>query len=285
MLLTILLCYFSRVSHIFGSPIIGGVDAEERKYKYQVSLQEIDRKIQHYCGGSIISDCWILTAAHCVDNDRIRNNIKRIQIVVGIIRLNDDGEKYFVKSCQIHENWDLESIANDIALLETTEKIKFSAAIQPIALATHNPPDRTSATLAGWGFTSVNILFNNHFSNCLNSSDEFFLSLQDNAVGVDVTPIPNALQVAHFETISLQECRKQFNDAKYPGKLVIRTNICIAQPASKAQCNGDSGGGIITNNWTQIGIVSFGGQCSDGVPGVATSVAKYLNWIKEKSGI
>lgn len=101
---------------------------------------------------------------------------------------------------------------------------------------------------------------------------------------MDRIPISNTLQVAHFETISLQECRKQFNDAKYPGRLVIHTNICIAQPADKGMCNGDSGGALITNNGTQIGIVSFGGQCSEGVPGVMTSVAKFLDWIKEKTG-
>lgn len=41
----------------------------------------------------------------------------------------------------------------------------------------------------------------------------------------------------------------------------------------------------LTYNGTQIGIVSFGGDCSDGVPGVMTSVAKYLDWIREKTGI
>lgn len=110
------------------------------------------------------------------------------------------------------------------------------------------------------------------------------LSLQDTVEGLDTSPIPNTLQVAYFETISLQECRKQFNDAKYPGKLVIQSNICISQPVGKGQCNGDSGGAL-THNGTQIGIVSFGGQCSEGVPGVLTSVAKLLDWIREKTGI
>lgn len=90
--------------------------------------------------------------------------------------------------------------------------------------------------------------------------------------------------MAHFKTISLKECRKQFNDAKYPGRLVIQTNICIFQSEAKGQCNGDSGGALAYNG-TQVGIVSFGGLCSDGVPGVMTSVPKYLNWIRGKTGI
>lgn len=155
MLLSILLCFIYYVSTVFGTPILGGVDAEERKYKYQVSLQEIVRNRPHFCGGSIISDSWILTAAHCVDNDRVSKDIKRIRIVAGITYLSDEGDKYFVKSSRVHENWNKENIANDIALLETTVKIKFSPAVGPIVLATHNPPDKTMTTLAGWGYTSV----------------------------------------------------------------------------------------------------------------------------------
>ncbi len=102
---------------------------------------------------------------------------------------------------------------------------------------------------------------------------------------MDITPTPDALQVAHFETISLKECREQFNEAQYPGRLVIHTNICIAQPMGKGICNGDSGDGLTNDNGTLIGVISFGGQCSEGLPGVATSVATFLDWIKERTGI
>lgn len=155
MLFWILFCFPCSASRVFGTPILGGVDAEERKYKYQVSLQEIGRKNEHFCGGSIISESWILTAAHCVDNGRVQKDLKRIRIVVGITHLTEKGDKYFVKSWTIHENWDKENIANDIALLETTKKIKFSSAVGPIVLATNNPPDKTITTLTGWGLTSV----------------------------------------------------------------------------------------------------------------------------------
>lgn len=149
---------------VFGTPIFGGVDADERKYKYQVSLQEIGQKIRHFCGGSVISDSWILTAAHCVDSERISADIKRIRIVAGTIHLSEKGEKYFVKSFKVHEKWNKERIANDIALLETTVKIRFSPAVGPIVLATHNPPDKTMTTLTGWGFTSAVILFQSNIS-------------------------------------------------------------------------------------------------------------------------
>lgn len=155
MLLWILLCFTNYVPHIFGTPILGGVGAEERKYKHHVSLQEIGRDNRHYCGGSIISDSWILTAAHCVDNERISKDITRIQIIAGITHLSEEGDKYLVKSSIVHENWNRVKIANDIALLKTAVKIKFSSVVGPIVLASHNPPDNTIATLTGWGYTSV----------------------------------------------------------------------------------------------------------------------------------
>lgn len=161
MLFSFLLCFLYHVPYIFGTPILGGVDAEENKYKFQVSLQDIGGKSKHFCGGSIISDSWILSAAHCFDNnERTNRDIKRIQIVAGITYLSDVGDKYFIKSCKMHENWNKKTIANDIALLETTKKIQFSSAVQPIALASVNPPDKINATLIGWGFTRVIILFN-----------------------------------------------------------------------------------------------------------------------------
>ncbi|KAJ6636664.1 Chymotrypsin-1 [Pseudolycoriella hygida] len=255
MLLRILLCFFCCSFGAAGTPILGGADAEHRKFNHQASLQEITTNNEHFCGGSIISSIWILTAAHCVDCERIRNDIKRIRIVVGVTHLSENGDKYLVRSSKLHEKWNKENISNDIALLKTAKNIKFSSAVQPVILATHDPPDGVITTLTGWGFTS---------------DDEGLVS--------------NTLQVAYFEKISLKECRKQFNDAQYPGRLVIETNICITQPVAKGQCNGDSGGPLMYNG-TQIGIVSFGGQCGEGVPGVMTNIAKFLKWIKDKTNI
>lgn len=157
--ITLWLCY--RVCFVIGTPILGGTDAKYRKYNHQVSLRDItinDRCYQHFCGGSIISDSWILTAAHCVDSNRIEKNIRRIQIVAGITYLSDEGDKYYVKSCVIHEQWNKKRICNDVAVLATTKKIKFSSAVRPIRLAIHNPPENAITTLAGWGYISVILL-------------------------------------------------------------------------------------------------------------------------------
>lgn len=167
----ILLCLFGCASRLNGEPvpvpvpILGGEDAEERKYEYQVSLQDVAKDNKHYCGGSVISNYWILTAAHCLDNSRIRKNITQIRILAGIISLKEKGDEYFIKSYALHEKWDNKKIANDVAVLETTRKIKFSTKVKAIPLATITPPDGTIATLCGWGLTRV-FLFRSYY-NCV----------------------------------------------------------------------------------------------------------------------
>lgn len=148
----IFVCIFGCVFQVFGVPILGGEDAEKGKYSYQVSLQKAGN---HFCGGSIISDCWVLTAAHCLDNKRVNKDVSLIKIVAGITCLSDKGDEYFVKSGIIHEKWNKMRILNDIAVLETKEKILFSATVKAILLATYNPPEGTVTTLTGWGYTTV----------------------------------------------------------------------------------------------------------------------------------
>ena len=56
--------YLARVPKIFR-----GQDAPDRKYPYQVALVEVydGNKVRYFCGGSIISENWILTAAYCLE--------------------------------------------------------------------------------------------------------------------------------------------------------------------------------------------------------------------------
>ncbi len=50
-----------------GDRIVGGEDASLEDYPWQVSLRNVVLGLSHFCGGSIIDDVWVLTAAHCVD--------------------------------------------------------------------------------------------------------------------------------------------------------------------------------------------------------------------------
>lgn len=140
--------------------IVGGKDATEGQFPYQVSLRTRFLK-QHFCGGSIISSRFILTAAHCVEGIFSKPNF--VVAVIGSIYRKKGGVTVKLNKITSHEEWDRSELVNDIALLRTAEEILFSSTIQPIALTSTDPSENgeTPLFLSGWGRNSIVILLNN----------------------------------------------------------------------------------------------------------------------------
>ncbi|KAJ2897026.1 hypothetical protein GGI21_004983, partial [Coemansia aciculifera] len=134
-----------------------------------------------FCGGSIISNRWIVTAGHCVvdmssgGNSLHSNNntgtkgltpkaasgrrystvkAKNIRVGVGNV-YNAKAARYRVSKVHVHPDLNLEYFDNDIALLKLKKKLKFSAAVQPIKIDTGSIPDGLAVTGVGWGKTSL----------------------------------------------------------------------------------------------------------------------------------
>lgn len=136
------------------SRIIGGEDAEEGQFPYQVSLRHSNNgKI--LCGGGIISNRFILTAAHCAEGQ----SPSTIYAVAGALHLDQGGVKLDLDKVTYHEKWNSAGTLNsDVALLRTTEEIQFTETIQPIALPTRDlQADETPVLLAGWGRTDTTV--------------------------------------------------------------------------------------------------------------------------------
>lgn len=131
--------------------IVGGKDADEGQFPYQVSLQ-ITIINKHFCGGSILNSRFLLTAAHCTEN----KVASLVSAVLGTINLKL-GVRVNIDTIIQHENYNNINVLNDISLLRTAEEIVFTNDIQPIALPTHNLPDEGNAAVifSGWGKTSV----------------------------------------------------------------------------------------------------------------------------------
>lgn len=147
--------------------IVGGDDAEEGQFPYQVSLRTKLSK-QHFCGGSILSSRFILTAAHCTQG--VNGKPEYVYAVVGALRRLSGGVVVKLDTITPHENYDQRKFHNDISLLRTADEIVFSNTIQPIALPAQNLPEEGNAEvlLSGWGRTSVSphILFENQSYFC-----------------------------------------------------------------------------------------------------------------------
>lgn len=94
--------------------IVGGEPAAPGQFPFQVSLRNFG---SHSCGGSILNEKWVLTAAHCVAGSASQN----IQIVAGSTKLNSGGETYQIEKITTHEKYDPRKLKNDIAVL----KVKY----------------------------------------------------------------------------------------------------------------------------------------------------------------
>ncbi|XP_014474148.1 PREDICTED: trypsin-2-like [Dinoponera quadriceps] len=221
--------------------IVGGNIATEGQFPYQVSLQTFRL---HNCGGSIISDRHIVTAAHCVDN-RFYNMF--LTVVIGTHKL-ENGEKHSVKCIRVHPDYTgkiEDAWKNDIAVITLKEPITFSNLQNKIPLATQ---DYTTGSYlgitSGWGQTSV---------------------------GSDPSPILKWLEV---NVLSSSDCLKAH---KLPP--TNTKQICTLK-REHGVCSGDSGGPLVING-ELCGVTSWVIPCARNIPDVFTNIYYYLDFITE----
>lgn len=174
--------YFTpNISPYLSDRIVGGVDANRYEFPWIVSMQVLrkgGKGYKHYCGGAVISDYYVLTAAHCAEKSvllvltQFLDNFfilfhsyigreKYVRLVVGVNFIGNtstEGEAINVTKIIIHQNWEMIDNFNDIALLRTERPIKYSIneetnqyIVNSICLpdSTDKPPNR--AQVAGWG--------------------------------------------------------------------------------------------------------------------------------------
>ncbi|XP_014215792.1 chymotrypsin-2-like [Copidosoma floridanum] len=224
--------------------IMGGTDAPDGKYPYQVSLRD-PQSMQHFCGGSILNKRWVLTAAHCITAFVDQNYVA---IAAGSNLLKGGDEQIYNSEYVVyHENFDDKQIVNDIGLIRVDRDITIGEKIKYISLAKEDfSLDDRSADLTGWGR--------------LSNGGEF----------------PNNLQEISLKVINQKECIK-FWENMIP---IRESHVCTFTKEGEGSCQSDSGGPLVIDG-QQIGIVSFGVPCGKGYPDVYTRVSSFLNWIDD----
>ncbi|ATW46917.1 S1 family peptidase [Streptomyces peucetius] len=231
-----------------GAKIIGGVEQPNGAHPWMAALlskgsgNPADRQ---FCGGSLVSDTVVLTAAHCVTGTKP----KQVEVTVGRTVLSDkrQGQLRNVRSIVSHPRYVKGNEAYDLALLELAKPVTGTAAVKmPTAGTDALLRPGAQATVIGWGNTDT-----------------------------EVPSFPDRLRGVNVPLLSHAECT-----ATYPGynKAV---NVC-AGVESKDSCQGDSGGPLfrkVAGRTYQIGIVSYGEGCGEqGAPGVYTSTSSKKLW-------
>ncbi|XP_077333482.1 plasma kallikrein [Lithobates pipiens] len=238
--------------------IVGGKSSSVGEWPWQVSMHiKLDpSNSRHVCGGSIISNQWIVTAAHCVHTWRL----PRFWIVYsGITKLSNITSfttKSEIEQIIIHPHYTGAENGSDIALLKLKTPIAYNDYQQAICLPPRQdfvPPSKCWIT--GWGYTE------------------------------ELGTTADVLQEAEVPLKTSMECQKSYLDVKLTEK-----NICAGyEQGIIDSCKGDSGGPLackVDKTWYLIGITSWGEGCArPDKPGVYTKVTEYIYWIVEQTKI
>lgn len=129
--------------------IINGKAVNEQKFPYAVSICVRNHNtLTHICGGTIISEWFVLTAAHCV-----RNRLTKDYVVLVGSPYRLKGESYSAKHIHVHERYTESMERNDIALIQLSLAIRVSVDAAPIPLNRNYIGDNLDAVVTGWGDT------------------------------------------------------------------------------------------------------------------------------------
>uniref|UniRef100_A0A182MAL4 trypsin n=1 Tax=Anopheles culicifacies TaxID=139723 RepID=A0A182MAL4_9DIPT len=137
--------YLPKPHHDVGHRIVGGFEIDVSETPYQVSLQYFN---SHRCGGSVLNNKWVLTAAHCT----FGINADSLAVRLGSSRHASGGTLVQVARVVEHPNYNENTIDYDYSLLELEGELTFSDAVQPVDLPEQDEPveDGTMTTVSGW---------------------------------------------------------------------------------------------------------------------------------------
>lgn len=151
--------------------IYGGYLASAGQFPHQASLRvkySNSNVFRHTCGGSIITNRFILSAAHCFPA-AYHNASANYIVVLGAHNKTGDGIEYGVERIFVHPGWDASEIIHDVGLAQTNRDIVFTPIISPIPVSRNFINSSYRAVTSGWGRTNViDLHFQNDCSNtCL----------------------------------------------------------------------------------------------------------------------
>ncbi|XP_047713290.1 tissue-type plasminogen activator [Prionailurus viverrinus] len=248
--------------------IKGGLYADITSHPWQAAIFVKNRRSpgeRFLCGGILISSCWVLSAAHCLQERYPPHHLKVVLGRTYRVVPGEEEQKFEVEKYIIHKEFDDDTYDNDIALLklqsDSIQCAQESDTVRTVCLpeADLHLPDWTECELSGYGKHEA--------------SSPFY---------------SERLKEAHVRLYPAGRCTSQhlFN------RTVTNNMLCAGDTRSGGNqanlhdaCQGDSGGPLVCmkdNHMTLVGIISWGLGCGQkDVPGVYTKITNYLDWIQD----
>ncbi|KAI5625471.1 coagulation factor IX-like [Silurus asotus] len=233
-----------------GKRIVEGVQQPQGRSPWQALLRRKDEN--GFCGGTLISKRWVVTAAHCLEDppDHVTlGDFDKLLLDVGEQRIK-------VEKVIVHPHFHEYTFDSDIALLYLAQPVMFSTVVSPVCLPNTHLAKRLErpgeyGLVTGWGATKY-----------LGRSSRYLLKVS-------------------LPVVDQQDCMDSTEQA-------ITDNMFCAGflHTKKDACTGDSGGPFVVNyrgTWFLTGVVSWGEQCAaDGKYGVYTRISNFLYWILDE---
>ncbi|XP_036970883.1 duodenase-1-like [Acanthopagrus latus] len=231
-----------------GAKIINGIKVPENAMPYMVSLQSATG--DHLCGGFLIREDFVLTAAHC---DKGKH--ERVVLGTNDLKRADPEKIRFIEKKYTHPDYKSLELGKDIMLIKLSQKAPISNSVQTIRLPSspRNLGENEKCLVAGWGKTYTR------------------------------GQVVHELREVNVSVINQTVCVEKWKDFPLPEKVICAGGY----NTNYGFCQGDSGGPLVCNG-EPVGIVSYnsGANCnyssnSPNKPNVYTDVSQYLPWIND----
>ncbi|XP_050640931.1 trypsin-2-like isoform X2 [Macaca thibetana thibetana] len=216
----------------------GCYTCEENSVPYQVSLNSG----YHFCSGSLISEQWVVSAAHCYKS---RNQVRLGEHNIEVL----EGTEQFINAAKIirHPKYNPTTLDNDIILIKLSRPAVINDHVSTISLPTAPLAPGTECLISGW-------------SNTLGCGADY----------------PDELLCMDVPVLTQAEC-----EASHPGEITINLFSVDFPEGGKDSCQLDNGGPVVCNGQLQ-GVVSWGYGCAQkNRPGVYAKVYNYVDWIRD----
>lgn len=241
--------------------IIGGTPVQQDSYPWTVALAHVANASlvqRQFCGGSVIADTWVLTAAHCLfDRSGDLLSLSDFTVATNARNLRDaNAQEHVVSNAYLHPDYNHNAINphSDLALLE----LATSTGVTPVALSTTATANLVGlqGTVIGWG--------------AVDYTDPASPLFPDQQYAVDV-PV-----------VTLDVCNAPIS---YAGS-ILENQLCAGfAQGGRDSCVGDSGGPMVVTYQgvvQQVGVVSFGFGCAlPNYYGIYTNVPYFIGWINQ----